>query len=73
MLRGGLEDQGFFTSEPGGGVTNADGGAAVVITRPDATDGFACDESRLGRSTHGGVRWGTLVKDGGVTRGGVDE
>ncbi len=26
LLRGGLEDQGFFTSEAGGGVTTADGG-----------------------------------------------
>ena len=56
FLRGGLEDQGFFTSDAGGGVTIGDVGSGVLMTRPGATGGNVCDESRLGRPPAGCVR-----------------
>ena len=43
------------------------------MTRPGATDGLACDESRLGRATKGGVSRVVCTEAGGVTNGGADE
>jgi hypothetical protein len=68
-LRGGLEDQGFFKSDAGAGVTIGDVGSGVWMTRPGATDGVACDESRFRGAPKSGVR---PVGDG-VTKGGADE
>ena len=55
FLRGGLEEAGAFMSDAGGGVTTGDLGAGVLMTRPRATDGLACEESRLGRPPEGRV------------------
>ena len=55
FLRGGLEEEAGFISDAGGGVTTGDFGAGVLMTRPGATDGVACDESRLGHAPEGGV------------------
>jgi len=55
FLRGGLEEEARFISDAGGGVTTGDSGAGVLMTRPGATDGVACDESRLGDAAEDGV------------------